>query len=112
MTFAIVIDVMLAIVSTLKRFASGSLPPLNDHLALGCGLPANGISSAVDVPAFRMIFSLYACSPIVGGTANGIRQELWPGAQPRFQSWGVQFLGLGYCTEQNTDGIPSFVHAL
>jgi len=23
---------------------------------------------------------------------------------------GVQFLGLGYCTEQNTDGIPSFVH--
>jgi len=22
---------------------------------------------------------------------------------------GVQFLGLGYCTEQNTDGIPSFV---
>jgi len=23
---------------------------------------------------------------------------------------GVQFLGLGHCTEQNTDGIPSFVH--
>jgi len=23
---------------------------------------------------------------------------------------GVQFLGLGYCTEQNTDGIPSLVH--
>jgi len=22
----------------------------------------------------------------------------------------VQFLGIGYCTEQNTDGIPSFVH--
>jgi len=33
----------------------------------------------------------------------------WAGAQPRFQSWGVQFLGLGYCTEQNTEGIPSFV---
>ena len=32
------------------------------------------------------------------------------GAQPRFQSWGVQFRGLGYCTEQNTDGIPSFMH--
>jgi len=31
------------------------------------------------------------------------------GAQPRFQSWGIQFFGLGYCTEQNTDGIPSFV---
>jgi len=31
-------------------------------------------------------------------------------AQPRFQSCRVQFLGLGYCTEQNTDGIPSFVH--
>jgi len=24
---------------------------------------------------------------------------------------GVQFLGLGYCTEQTTDGIPSFVHS-
>ena len=23
---------------------------------------------------------------------------------------GVQFIGLGYYTEQNTDGIPSFVH--
>jgi len=23
---------------------------------------------------------------------------------------GVQFLGLGYCTEQNPDGTPSFVH--
>jgi len=33
-----------------------------------------------------------------------------PGAQPRFQSWGVQFLGLGYYTEQNMDGIPNFVH--
>jgi len=32
------------------------------------------------------------------------------GAQPRFQSWWVQFLGLGYCTEQNTDGIPRLVH--
>jgi len=27
-----------------------------------------------------------------------------------FSQLGVQFLGLGYCTEQNTDGIPSFVH--
>jgi len=26
-----------------------------------------------------------------------------------FSKSGVQFLGLGYCTEQNTDGIPSFV---
>jgi len=26
-----------------------------------------------------------------------------------FSKLGVQFLGLGYCTEQNTDGIPSFV---
>jgi len=32
------------------------------------------------------------------------------GAQPRFQSWGVKFLGVGYCTEQNTHGIPSCVH--
>jgi len=29
--------------------------------------------------------------------------------QPRSRSWGVQFLGLGYYTEQNTDGVPSFV---
>jgi len=63
-----VIDVMLAIVSTLNRLASGSFPPLNDHLALGCGLPLNGTSIAVDVPALRIIFSLY--SPIVGGTAS------------------------------------------
>ena len=27
-----------------------------------------------------------------------------------FSKFGVQFLGLGYCAEQNTDGIPSFVH--
>jgi len=31
-----------------------------------------------------------------------------------FKVGGVQFLGLGYCTEQNTDGrpisLPSFVH--
>jgi len=27
-----------------------------------------------------------------------------------FSKLGVQFLGLGCCTEQNTDGIPSFVH--
>ena len=27
-----------------------------------------------------------------------------------FSKLGVQFLGVGYCTEQNTDGIPSFVH--
>jgi len=26
-----------------------------------------------------------------------------------FSKLGVQFLGLGYCTEQNADGIPSFV---
>jgi len=47
-----------------------------------------------------------------GSKGEGVVREPagWkPGAQPRFQSWGVQFLGLGYCTEQNTDGIPSFV---
>ena len=27
-----------------------------------------------------------------------------------FSKLGVQCLGVGYCTEQNTDGIPSFVH--
>jgi len=27
-----------------------------------------------------------------------------------FSKLGVQWLGVGYCTEQNTDGIPSFVH--
>jgi len=33
-----------------------------------------------------------------------------PGGATTFSKLGVQFLGLGYCTEQNTDGIPSFVH--
>ena len=27
-----------------------------------------------------------------------------------FSKLGVQFLGLSYCTEQNIDSIPSFVH--
>ena len=38
------------IVSVLKRFASGSFPPLKDHVTLGCGLAANGSSTAVDPP--------------------------------------------------------------
>ena len=33
---------------------------------------------------------------------------LWQGATT-FSKLRVQFLGPGYCTEQNTDGIPSFV---
>jgi len=31
-------------------------------------------------------------------------------AATAFSKLRVQFLGLGYCTEQNMDGIPSFVH--
>ena len=27
-----------------------------------------------------------------------------------FSKLGVQCLGVGYCTEQNADGIPSFMH--
>jgi len=42
------------------------------------------------------------------GTAR--REWMGTGVQPPFQSSGVQFLGLGYCAEQNTDDIPSFVH--
>ena len=36
----------------------------------------------------------------------------WPGRRgaTTFSKLGVQFLGLGYCTEQNTDGIANFVH--
>jgi len=30
------------------------------------------------------------------------------GAQPRSQSLGIQFLGLGYCTEQNTGWYTQF----
>jgi len=37
----------------------------------------------------------------------GFREQ---GRNHVFKVGGVQFLGLGYCTEQNTDGIPSFVH--
>ena len=40
-----------------------------------------------------------------------IGDEFSAGAQPRtFSKLGIHFLGLGYCTEQNTDGTPSFVH--
>jgi len=35
--------------------------------------------------------------------------RFWPRGATTFSKLGVQFLGLGYCTEQNTDGIPSFV---
>jgi len=41
------------------------------------------------------------------------RPSRWASAHIRgattFSKLAVQFLGLGYCTEQNTDGIPSFV---
>jgi len=33
-----------------------------------------------------------------------------PRGATTFSKLGVQFLGLGHCTEQNTDDIPSFVH--
>ena len=45
--------------------------------------------------------------PASHGIAYVVTFYFYAGAQPRFQSWGVQFLGLGYYTEQNTDGIPS-----
>ena len=38
--------------------------------------------------------------------SNGVQSR----GATTFSKLGVQFLGLGYCTEQNTDGIPSFVH--
>ena len=37
-------------------------------------------------------------------------QTAFTGAHDHVFKVGVQFLGLGYCTEQNADGIPSFVH--
>jgi len=57
----------------------------------------------------------YFSRPIMSALSLGFTLQFYhllvmaAGAQPRFQSWGDQFLGLGYCTEQNTDGIPSFV---
>jgi len=46
---------------------------------------------------------------------TSLQDLLWGGAQNQgrnhvFKVGGVQFLGIGYCTEQNTDGIPSFIH--
>jgi len=35
--------------------------------------------------------------------------NVWSRGATTFSKLGVQFLALGYCTEQNTDGIPSFV---
>jgi len=38
------------------------------------------------------------------------RESLHSRGASTFSKLGGQFLGLGYCTEQNTDGIPNFVH--
>jgi hypothetical protein len=68
-TLAIVIEVMHVIVSVLKRFGSGKLPPLNVHVTFGLGLAANGTSIAVEEPTgnvnVRSVASLNR-----GGTAR------------------------------------------
>ena len=61
---------------------------------------------------------LSACPPALQIVGDSIRQrQRWDdesGVRYRgattFSKLGVQCLGLGYCTEQNTDDIPSFVH--
>ena len=47
------------------------------------------------------------CGEVEGARFGKPRKQ---GCNHVFKAGGVQFLGLGYCTEQNTDGIPSFVH--
>ena len=49
--------VMFRIVCTSILFLSGSLPPLYTHVTVGCGLPLNGISKAVDWPRLRVTVS-------------------------------------------------------
>jgi len=39
-----------------------------------------------------------------------VRRSLTQGRNHVFKVGRVQFLGLGYCTEQNMDGIPSLVY--
>jgi len=72
-TFAIVSDVMALIVSVLKRLASGSFPPLNDHVTFGCGLAANGSSTAVEPPTGSV--SVVSASDLVnrGATVSSTR---------------------------------------
>jgi len=46
-----------------------------------------------------------------GETASRGKNGLGKGrGATTFSKFGVQFLGIGYYTEQNMDGIPSFVH--
>ena len=68
--FAIVSDVIAVIVSVLNRFGSGSFPPLNVHVTFGCGLAANGTSTAVDDPTGSV--SVFSASSLVnlGGTVK------------------------------------------
>ena len=56
-TFAKRTVVMLRIVSTSMRFKSGRSASLYVHFTLGCGLPLNGISKAVDCPRLRVTVS-------------------------------------------------------
>jgi len=51
-------------------------------------------------------------SSLDGGPHRSWKDRLPPGGRgaTTFSKLGVQCLGLGYCTEQNMDGIPSFVH--
>lgn len=69
-TLAIVIEVMHVIVSVLKRFGSGKLPPLNVHVTLGLGLAANGTSIAVEEPTGSVKVRSAASFVNRGGTAR------------------------------------------
>ncbi len=63
-------DVMLFMVSSRNRRASGRRPFLKAHVTFGCGQAVNGSSKAAEAPAFRTMRSLYSCLEKAGGTAN------------------------------------------
>ena len=58
------------IVSSLVRFALGSLPPLYIQVTVGCGLAENGTSTTAEVPAFSRRLSDMSVLLNVGGAAK------------------------------------------
>ena len=76
-TLLMVSDVIFLIVSSRNRLESGSFPPLYFHVTCGWGLPLNGTSMALELPAFNVSFSECLWSPNVGGTAAKRRMDAY-----------------------------------
>ena len=65
-------EVKFLMVSSLNLRVSGRRPSLYCHLAVGCGLPPNGISTAADWPAYSNNLSENLWEPNSGATEEKV----------------------------------------